>query len=111
MGCRYIILALQQAPQHRHHYPEFPAQDALARGTVSNAPALAHGEAGADPVDGDQNELSLPKETALPASPGCQSSPQRLFERYSTFPLKMFFIDTDHLLPIKVIRKKRFLQP
>lgn len=61
-------------------------------------------------MDGDQDELSSPKETALPASHRCQSLPQRLFERYGTFPLKTFFIDTHHLLPIKEIRKKRFLQ-
>lgn len=96
---------------HRRAWvPEFPAQDTLPRGTVSNAPALTHDGAGTDPVDADQNELSSPRETALPASHGCQSSPQRLFERYGSFPLKTFFIDTHDLLPIKEIRKKRFLQ-
>lgn len=48
--------------------PEFPAQDALARGAVSSVPVLTY-EEGADPMVCDQDELSSPNETAPPASP------------------------------------------
>lgn len=41
----------------------------LTRGTVSSAPALAYDGEGADSAVCDQNELSFPNETALPASP------------------------------------------
>ena len=68
--------------------------NALPRGTVSSAPALTYDGKGADPAVCDQNELSFPNETALPASPSFSVLPPWLFKRYRTFILKMLFIDT-----------------
>ena len=83
--------------------------NALTRGTVSSAPALSYDGEGADPAVCDQNELSFPNETALPASPSFSVLPPWIFKRYRTFILKMLFIDTYDLVSIKEVRKDIFL--